>query len=87
MPVGQSRPEMTFTTKGFRDWKHATGKNGTLASHDSCLAHKQAMIAWNQYKVYTQMGTTLSEPINSSKAKTIEKTRHYLKTLVEILLL
>lgn len=25
-----------FTTTGFSDWKHATGKRGALAKHESC---------------------------------------------------
>ncbi len=25
----------TFTEKGFRDWKHATGQSGMLSKHDS----------------------------------------------------
>ena len=84
---GQSRPETCFTVKGFRDWKHATGKNGILACHDNCFAHKQATIAWNEYKINCQMGTSLPERMSSIKATIVKNNRHYLKTVIEILLL
>lgn len=35
-----------FTVKGFRNWKHATGGDGSLAVHDASSSHKQAMVAW-----------------------------------------
>ena len=41
-----SRPESTLTTTGFKDWKHATDKNGILNDHNKCISHKQAIIAW-----------------------------------------
>ena len=34
-----SRPESNLVT-GFRDWKHATGKNGVLNGHARCFSHK-----------------------------------------------
>lgn len=41
-----------FTHVVFHDWKHATGKSGILTYHDSvCVAHKEAMISWKQYKL------------------------------------
>ena len=48
--TGTSRPEKAFTTLGFRDWKHATGSTGMLISHNNCISHKQAIIAWEQFK-------------------------------------
>ena len=37
----------TFPRDGFRDWKHALGKEGILPRHDRSHSHKQAMIAWH----------------------------------------
>ena len=36
-----------FTHTEFRDWKHATGQNGSLSKHDSSYTHKQAMLSAN----------------------------------------
>ena len=47
---------MAFTTTGFRDWKHATGKSGILNCHNNCAAHKQAAVAWSQYTLNAQQG-------------------------------
>lgn len=48
--AGRRKAESTFTTIGFRDWKHASGKSGVLQNHDKCPVHKSAVIAWGQYK-------------------------------------
>lgn len=84
---GQSRPEMAFAVTGFRDWKHATEKSGSLTCHNNSLTHKQAVVAWSQYTLNVQRGTTISERMGSVRAEQIENNRHYLKTVAEILLL
>ena len=48
--VSSSRPEKAFTILGFKDWKHATGKDGILKSHDNSHLHKQAVVAWKEFK-------------------------------------
>ena len=45
----------------FKDWKHATGKGGILSCHNDCRTHKQAVIAWSQYTLNSQKGTSVSE--------------------------
>lgn len=82
-----SRPDQAFTTTGFKDWKHATGKSGILVCHDNCHAHKQAVIAWNQYTLNSRMGTSISERLGSARTEQVKQNRHYLKTVTEILLL
>lgn len=82
-----SRPEKTFTTIGFKDWKHATGKHGILACHANCYSHKQAVVSWNQYKLNLKQGTLISEQLSSARADQIGENRHYIKTVAEILLL
>ncbi|KAI6659682.1 Zinc finger MYM-type protein 1-like [Oopsacas minuta] len=44
------RTEDAFKSVGFRDWKHATGRDGTLHCHDKCLTHINAMASWHEYK-------------------------------------
>ena len=58
---GMNRPEQTFTTIGFQDWKHATGKNGIPTHHDSCQSHRYAFTAWKQYLLNLKAGTGIAE--------------------------
>ena len=39
----------TFTKCGFRDWRHAMGKDGIISCHDHHKTHMQAMISWQEY--------------------------------------
>ena len=82
-----SRPELAFTSTGFKDWKHAMGKGGILTGHNDCRAHKEAATAWNQYIINLQKGTGISERLDSARAERIKQNRHYLKSVIEILLL
>ena len=82
-----SRPEQAFTSNGFKDWKHATGKGGILSGHNDCCTHKQAVVAWNQYTLNSQKGTSVSERLGTARVEQIKQNRHYLKSVIEILLL
>ena len=44
--TGSGRAENTFTKERFRDWKHATSREGILHRHASCFPHNQAMSSW-----------------------------------------
>lgn len=79
-----SRPEKVFSMNGFRDWKHASGAKGSLASHNVCLSHKEAVVAWEQYKSTHHRGS-VAEQLGSVRAELVQKNRHYLKTIVEVL--
>ena len=48
--MSTSKPEKAFTVLGFKDWKHATGKNGILKSHDNSHSHKQAVVVWKDLR-------------------------------------
>lgn len=84
--VCTTRPEPAFTSVGFRDWKHATGAKGILVRHNCCLSHKQALVAWQQYKS-TSQGGSVAEQLGSTRAEQIRKNKHYIRTIVEVLLL
>ena len=81
---GLGRGINTFIQQGFCDWKHATGKSGTLAKHNNSFAHKQAVSAWIDYKTNW---TLIEDRVDSQTKQQIQGNRHYLKTLAEILLL
>lgn len=82
-----SRPLQVFTLKGFRNWKHATGKNGSLAVHDACLSHRQAVVAWYSYTHTMTTGVTVADQLGNARAELVQRNRQYLKTIAEVLLL
>ena len=75
--ASSSTPEQAFTKNGFRDWKHATGAKGILASHNSCLSHKEALIACEQFQSTSQRGS-VAEQLGSMRAE--QENKHYIKT-------
>lgn len=79
-----SRPEKAFTEVGFRDWKHAMGKDGILKGHSDSLHHKQAVVAWKQFN---KVETSIVDHMGGNRQEQLQKNRHYIKTLCEILLL
>ena len=79
--------DKTFTSKGFRDWKHAKGKGGTLTYHDrQCSTHKQAVLCWKQYKSVVASDTSILAQLDRQGKKTIKDNRQYVKCLMECLL-
>lgn len=82
--VSSSRPEKAFTVLGFKDWKHATGKDGILKGHDNSHTHKQAVIAWKEFE---KMDSSIIDKLGGTRQEQVKKNRHYLKTLCEIILL
>ena len=82
-----SRPVQVFTMTGFRDWKHATGKKGSLAVHDTCSSHRQAVVAWDMYIKTANTGLTVADQLGNQRAELVRKNRHYIKSIVEVLML
>ena len=76
-----------FTCSGFRDWKHATGQNGSLAKHDSSYTHKQAMLSWAEFVKNANKNTSIGDRLDSTRRQQIQENRCYLKTIAEIILL
>ena len=85
--VGRSRPEQVFILTGLKSWKHATGKTGVLVSHSNSCSHKEAMVAWEQYRINSRQGTLLPNQINDSWNVIIQENKHCIKTTAEVLLL
>lgn len=85
--TGEGRSHNTFTEAGFRDWKHATGKGGILTIHDKCSTHVSAMQAWLQYKLNAERHTSIAQRMESNRAQIVSNNRHYLKAVIEVLLL
>lgn len=84
--TGSGRYWETFTTNGFCDWKHAMGKDGIISCHDRCKTHMQAMVAWQEYTKNKASGTSIAHRLDSARSQLIAKNRHYLKTILQVLL-
>lgn len=65
--VGDGRAEETFTKSGYKDWKHATGKDGILQRHAKCSTHLNAMHAWHTYKKNREHGTSIANSLDSNR--------------------
>ena len=85
--TGSGKAESTFTVIGFRDWKHASGKSGVLQNHDKCSVHKNAVIAWGQYKYVVTHGKSVADKLHTSRSLQVKNNRHYLKAVSEVILL
>ena len=83
---GEGRTEITFIREGFRDWKHATGKQGILPNHASCYSHIQAMNSWHEFKRNLERGTSIANCLDSARNEQIRKNRHYLRSVAEVIL-
>ena len=86
-PTKEGRSHDTFTKTGYRDWKHATGKGSILSVHDKCATHITAMNAWTQYRLNSQCGTSIAQRIGTSHSQLVTNNRHYIKSVIEVLLL
>ena len=73
-----SRPEKTFTEVGFKDWKHAMGKDGTLKGHNDSLYHKHAVVAWEQFN---KKGASIIDQMGENRQEEVQKNWYYIKTL------
>jgi hypothetical protein len=80
-----SRLERAFTEIGFRDWKHATGTKGILVCHHNSYSHKQAIVAWQQFKAFSEHGTVLDQ-LGTTRAEQIKWNKHYMRSIAEVLL-
>lgn len=82
-----SSGDSVFTSEeGFKNWKKATNKDGGLIGHAKSEAHTNAMLAWAEYEKSTATTSSLSASLNAEYDKLVTENRHYIKTVVEILL-
>ena len=82
-----TKADPAFVTKGFRDWKHATGKKGVLSLHNICSSHKSAVIAWEQFRLNQKRGSHIHQQVERVSRQVVEGNRHYIKSIAEIILL
>lgn len=75
-----------FVTLGFRDWKHADGKGGAFAKHNTSKSHQEALMNWNQFKVTIATGSSVGTRLDSARKEQIKKNRHYLIAVIQSLM-
>ncbi len=80
-----SRVEESFVNVGFRDWKHATGTTGGFIKHDTSVRHKNATASWKDFKANQRNHTSIASSLDNSRRKLVLHNRHYLKTIIEVL--
>ncbi len=73
--IGSCRPEKAFTITGFSNWKRATASNGKFLMHNNSVAHKQATVAWEQYKSTSKTGS-IADQLGNKREEMIQKNWH-----------
>lgn len=78
--------DSAFISHGFRDWKHASGKSGALASHNICASHKDAQIAFKHYMATKASDITIQTQLDTQRQQLIQANRQYVSTIVGAIL-
>lgn len=78
--------EKSFTTAGYRSWKHAGGKTGAIAKHIHAAYHGDAMVAWSEYKTMKDHNTSVRQLMGDNLKTIIKENRHYIKSLGQVIL-
>ena len=83
------RAETAFTVTGYRNWKNAIGKAGVISRHNECQTHRDAMLSWEEYKRNSEKtnDTSIEHRLNSARMEAVSRNRHYIVSLIEILIL
>ena len=80
------REDDCFITTGYRNWKNATGMSGRLMKHSKSQRHITASAAWADFKRNQQSQTSISSSLSQVCRKQIQNNRHYINTIIEVLL-
>lgn len=75
--------EVTFTSSGYRDWKHALG---VFKIHCNSKTHQEAMLNWAEYKRRIPAGKTIGMQLDRMGEQQIAINREYVQTVMECLL-
>uniref|UniRef100_A0A1X7UQ04 TTF-type domain-containing protein n=2 Tax=Amphimedon queenslandica TaxID=400682 RepID=A0A1X7UQ04_AMPQE len=78
--------EPTFTSVGFKDWKHATGQKGILTTHSIGNYYTQAMAAWKDYEKRVATAESIGCQLDRMGSKVISDNRKYVKAVMECIL-
>lgn len=81
-----NKAEDRFVNLGFSDLKHAGGKSGAFAKHNSSKIHQEALMYWFKFKQSVATGTSIASKFNDSRKEQIKKNHHYLKAFIHSLM-
>lgn len=81
-----SNPDPTFSSLGFKDWKHATGHKGILSKHSTGKTHTQAMATWKEYETRSKTGDSIGCQLDRMGSKVINENRKYVMCVMEAIL-
>lgn len=82
-PTPNKPTEQSFTQDGFKNWRHAMGKEGKLVKHER--SHKAAMETWAEFKLREKSNTNIGNLLNEGHNKLVKENRHYVKAIVKVL--
>lgn len=87
LTTNPGRSDPAFVSVGYSDWKHAAGKKGAFNKHEKLSIHKKAMLAWKDYEEGRDNQSSLPHQLDKTRRILVAESRHYLKTIAEIILL
>ena len=79
--------DSSFATVGYANWKRTKESKHVFCVHINSGCHKDAMIAWTDYKQMESASTSITRMVNEAQQRTIDENRYYIKTVDETLLL
>ena len=79
-------PDPSFTSLGFKDWKHATGQKGMLNIHANSKSHTEAMASWQEYRRRMETDESISSQLDRVGSKTVNENRKYVRIVMEAIL-
>ena len=77
--------ENLFTTRGFRNWKYAFGKDGKIVKHVESGSHMDSMVQWENYRMSRVTGSVKAQQSTANRAW-IDRNRHYFKRIIQAIL-
>ncbi|XP_011407407.1 PREDICTED: zinc finger MYM-type protein 1-like [Amphimedon queenslandica] len=84
--AGIHKSDECFISIGYRNWKNATGRTGRLVKHSLSQRHLNAAAAWADFENNQQSQHSIRSTLSQAWKDQIQNNRHYLMTIVQILL-
>uniref|UniRef100_A0A1X7U2P7 TTF-type domain-containing protein n=1 Tax=Amphimedon queenslandica TaxID=400682 RepID=A0A1X7U2P7_AMPQE len=84
--AGIHKSDECFISIGYRNWKNATGRTGRLVKNSLSQRHLNAAAAWADFENNQQSQRSIRSTLSQARKDQIQNNRHYLMTIVQILL-
>ena len=83
-PVTYGNADDAFIKSGFRRWKKAQRKDGSIERHLNSHCHKTSYIAWADYRRNKLENKSIAQSISEAYQKKVRENCHFIKTIGEI---